>query len=559
MKDRLLSRLNKRNTRELIPFQLVDSWLFFLSLLVTVGILIANFQESSQSIVENLVIFLTTISLFFRIYNTVLLIKFLAIPFKEKKICYKNVKKFPTVAFIIPSYHEPFEVAKMTFDCARDINYPGPREIIVVDNSKNIDSTDYLRWRNYVEAQSGLTQNTQITFSHNEKEGGLKAGNLDLAQELIREAEYVVFLDIDSTLMVQSSILEESILEFTTDSSLGFIQFHTLATNGHFNSLAETSAIIHNSFRIYTTMRSNGGFPLFYGHNGIFRKSALDQLGPWLERFRGDVIVSEDFAKSIKIYNLGYYGKYKTICAGEWTPLSLEAIDSMWMRWTYGSYQAVFKYLPSVLASKNYLFSEKVDFLCMTADFFLSNVVLLILPLWLFYFSPERVAYLSILTVYVVPILLGVTTYKHRLSRSSMPFWRKIWLLFTAFFVLVPFIYVTQMKAAIKFLTGRKQDWRVTSKSIESIEALPPWRYIIWRHIVPIGMGSLLLLISISMWGYRYNFSKEYTLLYFPTIFFSLSLFLSIVLFGRSGRSTANQTAGATVDEYFKRNWVRKW
>ncbi|WP_219818853.1 hypothetical protein, partial [Mycobacterium kansasii] len=159
----------------------------------------------------------------------------------------------------------PFEVAKMTFDCAYLTPYHGPREIIVVDNSPDTNSTDFTRWRQYVQSHAEKDNDIRVVFRHNCRKGGLKPGNVDLAQTLIEAAQYVVLIDVDSSLPMHGNFLARAVNEFEQDDRLGVLQFHTMATNDHFNRLTGPVAVAQNALRIEHLIRANGGFAMFYG------------------------------------------------------------------------------------------------------------------------------------------------------------------------------------------------------------------------------------------------------------------------------------------------------
>jgi len=270
---------------------------------------------------------------------------------------------YPVVGFVMASYQEPFEVAKMTFDCARDIEYPGRREIIVVDNSHAVDSEGYQAWKAYVESHVGKDPRVRVVFAYNEKKGGLKPGNIDLAQTLLVDARYVVLLDIDSSLPVRGGLIARSVADFETDDKLGVLQFHTTSTNDHFNDLTGPIAVAQNANRLKHLLRGDGGFAMFYGHNAMWRRSLLDENGSWLEHFRGQVMVTEDLLKSVGAYLRGYTVRYVDVASGEWIPSSLDALESMWMRWGYGGFQVLFKYARRILTSPNLAPLERFDLL----------------------------------------------------------------------------------------------------------------------------------------------------------------------------------------------------
>jgi hypothetical protein len=229
----------------------------------------------------------------------------------------------PKISFVLPSYREPFDVKKMTLDSVLAVRYPGPVEIISVDNSPEADT----RWRDHVMARG-------VVFLHNDDPAAGKPGNLDLA--LARATgEHVVFVDVDSTVPADPGWLFEALHDFAAEPGLGYVQFHVVPTNGHFNGLTEGTARylhLHNAVEV---VAGQGGFAMFKGHNAIWRRTALDAIGSWRERLDGRIILAEDFVKALDAYRLGYHGRISWQATGEWIPSSLTAFTSMWQRWIF--------------------------------------------------------------------------------------------------------------------------------------------------------------------------------------------------------------------------------
>jgi len=174
---------------------------------------------------------------------------------------------FPVISFVIPSYEEPFNVAKMTFDSVVNAPYSGRKEIIVVDNSKDTLSDDFINWKNYIEQFNQLHPFRNITakFVYNNERAKLKPGNLDLAEKSIKEGKYLVILDVDSTLPDNKKLLDRAVAELEQDERLGFIQFHMKASNNHFNELTQSVAASQDLHRLRLTGRSSGGYKIFEG------------------------------------------------------------------------------------------------------------------------------------------------------------------------------------------------------------------------------------------------------------------------------------------------------
>ncbi|WP_315823404.1 glycosyltransferase [Paraflavitalea speifideaquila] len=176
-------------------------------------------------------------------------------------------KGYPTISFIVPSYHEPFPVAKMTFDSIVKAPYKGRKDIIMVDNSRDTDTEDFISLQNYVNTYALLHPEDNVTarFIYNTEKGKLKPGNLDLGWLHVEDSEFVVILDIDSTLPAHGNLLEKAVAEFIADGKLGFLQFTIRATNNHFNDLTQSVAASQNLHRMRLVSRSYGGIKYLKG------------------------------------------------------------------------------------------------------------------------------------------------------------------------------------------------------------------------------------------------------------------------------------------------------
>lgn len=467
---------------------------------------------------------------------------------KEIKNYKRNQEKlnnYPTIAFILPSYQEPFEVAKMTFDSAYNLKYKGKKEIIVVDNSKNTATLDFINWKNYVNSYNSKSDNIKVKFIYNRNQDGLKPGNLDLAQKHIKDAEFVIFLDIDSTFPYNEKILENSLIEFKKDKSLGWVQFLTKSTNHHFNNCSQAIGIYQNLLRITCFFRSLGGFTLFYGHNAIWKKNCLLKLGPWLEKHKGQIMVTEDILKTIIAYNKGYYGKSIPIETGEWIPNSLNALASMWQRWTYGTCQIIGKYLFKIIKTKKMTFFEKYDLLHSIMLYWGYAVTY---PLAIIYqfLLPPTTSFVFILISCILPqVFSGIAVYKHHIRYQPYSFTKKIINFYASSFIISGYITIVQLKGTFNYLFNIPQGWKVTAKGVENDEK---WLSVLKKHRLFLVSAILLLISAIVSWQIHYDNDLSQLINYFPMLFISTNLLLCIVIYGKSGRIKENSIHNSTID-----------
>lgn len=452
----------------------------------------------------------------------------------------------PTITFIIPSYNEPFEVAKMTFDSVINTQYDGKKEIIVVDNSKNTNSTDFVRWRDYVENFELLyaKKNISAKFVHNKRQDTLKPGNLDLAEKFIKEGEFVIILDVDSTLPAIGNLLEKAIAEFLIDPHLGFLQFKMKATNHHFNDLTRAVAASQDLHRLRLTGRGFGGFKVFEGHNGMWRRSVLDSVGRWTDYYRGNIMITEDILKSAQVYSSEFYGKSINIETGEWIPSSLNALESMWMRWTYGTSQVLFKYFQSIYRSKATVV-EKFDVSYHVLHHFTHGFILPITVLLLLTF-PGIPTNSFLVAVYFLPQLVGaMTIYAKSMRKLKLPFFRKIQYLYHGYFLVDTFIMSTQLRGSINFLFGVAQGWKTTAKGIEQPSS---WRNILAGKFYHLTIGAGLIAISLFSWLIYFDMALPAFWYFLLPAFIGANLIVCVFAFGKVGRKEANHVSSAIID-----------
>lgn len=464
-----------------------------------------------------------------------------------------KLDRYPGIAFVIASYQEPFEVAKMTFDCAYLAPYDGPREIVIVDNSHDTESEDFLRWKGYVEEHDGRDPNIRVVFLYNTKQGGLKPGNIDLAQEAIQTSEYVVILDIDSSIPLHDDLLTRSVNEFENDETLGILQYYTIATNDHFNHLTGPVAVGQNGLRIKHLIRGDGGFAMFLGHNAMWRKALLDINGPWLEHYRGKVMIAEDLLKTVTAYVHGYTTRYMDVPTGEWIPSSIDALESMWMRWTYGSYQVLFKYFKQIATAKGLPFMARFDLLFYLIAYSVGGLIYPLSFLWVLIYPPLIVGILTSVMIIVPPLIYAHVVHRRYTSQLSISSSKKFWDLYAGFFLIDTFILAVSLRGAFNFLVGLKQGWRVTSKGLE--EKPGAWQ-VITRNIYVTGVATLVLIALFATWGWHTGFALERIPAYLPLAFFATNLLLCVFIYGRQVREEEASIEGTTIDKYTLRNEV---
>jgi hypothetical protein len=119
--------------------------------------------------------------------------------------------------------------------------------------------------------------------------------------------DLILMLDKDSSII--PGALEATAPEFFVDPLLAYTQNETVAANEKTNYFTRVMSRFNDIlYRVALPNKALQGLmvPLM-GHNAFIRKDFLEKSGGWAEDR-----VSEDYAKSIDAYAMGYHGKYIT-------------------------------------------------------------------------------------------------------------------------------------------------------------------------------------------------------------------------------------------------------
>lgn len=370
----------------------------------------------------------------------------------------------PGVSVVIASRNEPFSVSKMTFDSALNLEYPeGKKEIIVVDNS-DLEHEDYGRWQSYVESfgENGIFQKKglRVEFIHRNGTAGYKPKNLDIALSKV-SLETVLYLDVDSTLTPDS--LLKAMPLFQWDSKLAFVQLHSLPSNAKFRSKLSMYHALQNYFlRFGTAYLANTSHALFYGHNAIWQTKVLREIGDSLEYHCGEPVVAEDLSMTLRASFKGYYGTGVWVYSGEWVPESLRESESMWLRWTVGTFQVFARHRREISRLKN---TRPLEF-----SGWLHHCGALVAHGAAPVFAAVGVALNSWMLMFLaalsmVPEMMNAVYGVAKFSFGGMSFVKRIRYCYGGSVILGSFLNWVRMKGLFRYVSGQKQGWVPTGKS----------------------------------------------------------------------------------------------
>ena len=374
-----------------------------------------------------------------------------------------------TVAVVLVSRNEPFDVAKMTFDSAMTMAYPeGKKDIIVVDNS-DIAADDYVLWKDYVELYTDggalQTEGLDVVFVHRDGVEGFKPRNLDIALSRVK-SEYIFYLDIDSTVLEDTLLRVVPIMQ--RDQSLAFAQLQAIPTNFCTSSMLTMANSIQSfKLRFDSIILAYSSHTLFYGHNAIWRTSAVREMGDCVEYYRDEVVVTEDLSMSLRALFFGHYGVGVWLSSGEWVPESMCETEGMWLRWTIGTYQVYANNIRNIKQLKKIKTVEMIGWSQHLLQLINSGLV----PVYVLgglIFNSKILMIIAAIELVSQLLQLGGAMVKS--SLGGMAFVKKLRICYCGTFVLSTFISWIKIKGLYRFICGIKQGWKPTGKiPVESL------------------------------------------------------------------------------------------
>jgi len=249
--------------------------------------------------------------------------------------------ELPSVTVQLPIYNERY-VAKRLIDAVAEFDYPRDRlQIQVLD-----DSTDDTVEISAAAVKELKAQDFEIEHLHREDRTGFKAGALE-AGMATATGEFLLILDAD---FVPQPMLLSELVHYFTDPKVAMVQ----ARWGHLNRDANLltrlqSILLDGHLVIQQTARSrSGAFFNFNGTAGIWRRTAIDEVGGW----EHDTI-TEDLDLSYRAQMAGWRFVFlEDVEVPAELPIDINGFKSQQHRWTKGSIQCCRKLLRRIWASE---------------------------------------------------------------------------------------------------------------------------------------------------------------------------------------------------------------
>lgn len=285
-----------------------------------------------------------------------------------------RVDRWPKVTVHLPFFNEVL-VARRVLEACVSLDYPRDRlEVIVVDDSS--DGTTEIA-REFEAKYAGL-----VRVFHRIKPQGFKAGALQFA---LRESsgDFIALFDADC--VPPARFLKEIVPHLCTDQRIALAQARRGYLDDQFSWMAKATSLAMDIYALIDQRARYTGNLLahFSGSCGVFRKSALEEVGGWLSDTS-----AEDLDLSLRLYLRGWRYVYvpKVICPGE-IPASLDVLRHQNFRYARGFSECLRKHGGAILRSKRLTGFQKAEALLHLGMYFTSPLTIAAIILGVLYCS----------------------------------------------------------------------------------------------------------------------------------------------------------------------------
>ncbi|MDX1419542.1 MAG: glycosyltransferase [Rubricoccaceae bacterium] len=247
---------------------------------------------------------------------------------------------WPPVTVQLPLYNEPFVVERL-IDAAARLDYPGPLEIQVLDDST--DGTHALAADRVARWQG---RGVHITHVLRDGRGGFKAGALAHGLACADGAFVAVF---DADFVPPPDFLRRTVPVLLAEPDLGLVQARWAHLNAEDALLTRVqAALLDTHFVVEQDVRCGEGLLMnFNGTAGLWRRACIDAAGGW----QSDTL-TEDLDLSYRAQLAGWRFRFLGDLA---VPAEIPATVAAWrqqqFRWTKGAAETARKLLGRVWRS----------------------------------------------------------------------------------------------------------------------------------------------------------------------------------------------------------------
>jgi cellulose synthase (UDP-forming) len=337
-----------------------------------------------------------------------------------------DLKRWPDVDLLIPTYNEPLSIVRYTALAAMGIDYPPEKlHVYILDDGRREDFRTFA-----LEAGVGY-----ITRTDNK---GAKAGNINRALEKLR-SPYVAIFDCDH--VPTRSFLQVTVGWFLKDSRLGMLQtpHHFYSPDPFERNLGNFQVIPNEGELFYGIVQDGNDFwnaTFFCGSCAVLRRTALNEVGG----VRTET-VTEDAHTSLRLQMRGWNTAYINLpqAAGLATE-SLSAHIGQRIRWARGMIQILRTDNP--LLARGLKFTQRICYFNAMFHFMYAvpRLVFLLAPLMYMLLGRSIIpGYWAAILVYALPHLVLSSMANSRIQgRHRHSFWNEIYETVLAPYILAP-------------------------------------------------------------------------------------------------------------------------
>jgi len=244
---------------------------------------------------------------------------------------------YPPLTVQLPLYNEP-NVAARLLDAVAAIDYPGPLDVQVLDDST--DATTAI-----VAERVAAMRRRGIRIEHVRRgaRDGFKAGALS---EGLRRSDGALLAVFDADFVPSPDVLTRMVPYFA-DARVGMVQARWTHLNRDASMLTRVQALFLDAhFAVESAARNFGGrFFNFNGTAGVWRREAIESAGGW-----SSSTLTEDLDLSYRAQLAGWRFVFlPDVEVPAELPAALSGFQEQQHRWTKGSIQTARKLLPSIL------------------------------------------------------------------------------------------------------------------------------------------------------------------------------------------------------------------
>lgn len=245
----------------------------------------------------------------------------------------KPLDVFPGISILIPDYNESRAIVT-TIESIKSNAYPGPLEIIVIDDGSTDDTPAILA------GQSGVTV---IRNEHGGKAAALNAG--------MKAAQYGLLVSLDSDTLLWHHALRNIVERLCSDPpSTAAVAGAVLVRNSRENLLTRLQEwdYFHGIGSVKRMQSLFQGTLVVQGAFSLYRKSIVEEAGGWKNSVGEDIVLTWGFL--CKGYRTGFAENAVSFTSA---PTTYGSFCRQRKRWARGMIEG-FKHHPCILFTRRY-------------------------------------------------------------------------------------------------------------------------------------------------------------------------------------------------------------